>query len=154
VPTLPPILEAAKSAAMLRVLEKAGTGDEAQSKALAGDVTTRAITLFTNALNDMTRTTQAISASANTVFTLPMQRVNPITHVRFFDQTPYRQGLINNDAARLKTILQTCVQISTACADLNLLLDAPDAFNGAAKDANTLAQKAGIVLNDDYSRMP
>jgi len=154
VQTMPPILDAAKSVAALRALEKAGTGDDAQSKVLAGDLTNHAAALLASSMGGMTSAADAIGAGANLVYTLPIQRVDMVTGARYIDQAPRRRGLVNDDGARLKSIQQTTAQIITACQDLDLLLDARDTFKSLAADANTLTQKAGKILSDDYSRMP
>ena len=152
--TMPPILDTAKEVATLRALEKAGTEDDAQSKPLALQLAGTASVVLGNAVAGMNGDIDAIAGGANLIYALPIQRVDMVTGVRSVDQITHRRGLVNDEAARLKAIQQNCAAIITACYDLRLALDTPDPFAGIAGDANTLAQKAGRVLNDDYSVAP
>jgi hypothetical protein len=151
---MPPVLDAAKAVATLRALEKAGTGDDAQSKRLAEELAPRAVLRLGNSVADMDGAARTIVSAANMVYSTPAVRVNPVTGVRTFDQIARRRGLVGDDAARLKSIQQTCAQIITACQDLPLALDATDDFNAIAKNADALAQAVGKALADDYSRPP
>jgi hypothetical protein len=152
--TMGPILDAAKALATLRALEKAGTNDEIQSKPLATALAASASVLLGNSVAAMNAAVDAIAAGANLVYAVPIQRVDPVSGVRAIDQITRRRGLVNDEPAQLRSLQQTCAQIVTACYDLHLALDATDPFAGIASDANTLAQKAGQVLTDDYSLVP
>jgi hypothetical protein len=150
----PPILDAAKAVATLRALEKAGTGDDAQSKVLAAELATRATLLLGNSVADMNGTVDTIAGGANLIAALPVLSVDAVTGLRTVNQVVRRRGLVGDDPARLKAIQQTCAQVSAACADLQLALDASDTFQAIAADAGAVARKAGQVLGDDYARPP
>jgi hypothetical protein len=149
---MPPILDAAKAVATLRALEKAGTGDDVQSKPIAAELATRAVMRLGNSVADLSGTVRTIADAANLVYSAPVQRVDRVTGVRTLDQISRRRGLVGDEPARLKSIRQTCAQIITACLDLQLALDASDDFNAIANNADAVAQRAGKALTDDYSR--
>ncbi len=149
--TLPLILDAAKAVATLRALEQAGTGDDAQSKPLVGELALAATVLLGNSVAEMNGAIDTIAAGANLVGTLPIMRVDPVSGLRTLDQVARRRGLVGDEPARLKSIQQTCAQIITTCQDLRVALNVTDPFQGIASDADTVARKAGKVLTDDYS---
>jgi hypothetical protein len=149
---LPPLMEAAKAAGVLRGLEKAATGDVLQSKELTDGLASHAALLVSNGVNDLSLRTEAIAARANTIVTTPMAQRDPVSKTARMVDVSHRRGVTGDEVAELKKILNECTQAVGAARDLALVLPTQEkSFKASAASATTIGTRANAVLNDNYN---
>ena len=153
--SLVPVLEASRQAAALRGVEKAATGDIAQSKEFAESLGSHAAALLSAGVSDLSTKTDSIASRANTIVTSAMAYRDPTTGAPRMDNVSHRRGLEGTDVQDLRNIQKTCDQVIAAAGDLTLILPTQAAaFKDAAMTARGVGTKAGVVLNDNYNEMP
>ncbi len=149
---MPPILDAAKNAAALRGIEKAGTGDDVQTQALTKGLSARGLSLMTSALGDLSVRIDAVSKIANTTVTTSVMQYDQISGRSWPQQILTRRGLDGGNMSELKGIQQTCAQITSAANDLGLALSQDqNAYKDIAAQADGARNKAGALLTENFN---
>jgi hypothetical protein len=149
VTSLPPLVEIGKAAAPVRAAELAATGKTDQVDAVTAQLAAQSQKLMTNALGELSKRVEAISASANKQITLtvpanfgrggsmPVQQVRP-------------QGLTANDIQNLKSIEQECDKFTPASKELAQAFGDDKGFASVSAQATGIKSRAESVLNANY----
>jgi hypothetical protein len=148
--SLPPFLEAAKSAAAVRAVEFASTGSNTQSSDVMKDLADHALKLLTDVLDDLDVKQTRISTAANRQIT---ETYYANARGQSYPQNrTHKAGLGPNDPAALKEIIETCKKMPPAAQQLaDAFGTEQDAFKAVATKADDLKAKATITLTTDYT---
>lgn len=156
---LPPIAEALKLAEGLRDLELAATGGDADLNELRDDLSARARTLMSKALDRLAKDVDELKESANQLVERRRRRTthfggSPTTGGGFAageEVLTKRRGLHDTDAEDLREIMQTCRQIIEAAESLAQAEGGdPDEAEELIDRASAIGRSANRVLNDRY----
>ena len=140
---LPPIIEGVRVLFDLNALEKASTGQDAQTKGLSANMGKRAHMMISSALDNMSKRTEEIWRSAST----PNRTINAVTNT--YDTNPSMAGLMSNDTKFLKQTIVDCEKIAPVAAELGTVTGGPE-LAGDAAAAEKLYLRAKEVLEYDY----
>jgi hypothetical protein len=149
-----PILEAAKTTAALRAVEKAGTGETKLSKEMAEDLSRQAVILLSGPMTEMGLRVESIRNYANTI-SIVSYTARDGRGREYVNTVRQRRGLSQDDRDVLKGVQLTCTQVIGAANELAGSLGAQvDTFREIAAKATGVGQRATAVLNTDYNSIP
>jgi hypothetical protein len=149
---LPPIADALKRAADLRMLELAATGADAETSKMIEDVAGQAQKLMADKVKDWADLVKAIEASANDVQPVAVPARSPNGRGPIFYQSAKRKGLTTRDSQELRTIIGELKKAVPAARELSKELgEQGKPFEKIADDGEAVGNEAQKVLTTDYA---
>jgi hypothetical protein len=150
--SLPPISDALKQAADLRMLELAATGADAETSKMIEEVAGQGQKLMGDAVKDMADLVKAIEASANDVQPVAVPARGPGGRGPIMYQSAKRKGLTTRDMQDLKRVIGDLKKLLPMARDLAAELgEQGKPFEKIADDGEATGNEAQKVLTTDYA---
>jgi len=150
--SLPPIAEALKQAADLRMLELAATGADAETSKQIEEVAGQGNKLMADAVKDYADLVKAIEASANDVQPVQVPARSPNGRGPIYYQSAKRKGLTTRDSQDLRRIIGDLKKLVPMARDLSKELgEQGKPFEKIADDGEATGNEAQKVLTTDYA---
>jgi hypothetical protein len=145
--SLPPVADGIKQLGQLRALELAATGSDATCKQAVADLGSHANQLMQAELKKMGEQVEKIARQANETHSSQQTRADGTIEV-----VTSKRGLTSVDQNALKTVINTCKNIVSACDEFAAVLGADGSgFTATSGQSSQLSTRADEVLRADYS---
>jgi hypothetical protein len=149
--TLPPIVEALKRIADLRMLELAATGADAAADETTQALSDQALKLMSDAVEDMAALVKDVDASANELVPIAVPGRGAGGRTATLEPSVRRRGLNTPDMQDLKRTIADLKKLVPMARELaEVLGDAGKGFAKVAEDGAAVGNKAHEVLTTDY----
>jgi hypothetical protein len=150
--SLPPIVEALKQSADLRMLELAATGADAETSKQVEEVAGQGQKLMTDAVKDYGDLVKAIQASANDVQPVAVPARSPNGRGPIYYQSAKRKDLTTRDMQDLRRVIGDLTKLVPMARELSQELgEQGKPFEKIADDGEAVGNEAQKVLTTDYA---